>query len=292
MDRGILSGIWSTSRWLFGYQLGVLLMLNVDLILVNLLLGPAQVGAYAPLVQWAMLLRAIIAVTSSVLGPPLVTFYARGEFDMLRSVLLRSVKVMALLIGLPVGLLVGFSEPIIHLWLGARFAPPAGVTWLLLIPLVLEAAAAPRYLIGLAADKVPGWAYATLGSGLTSIAFAWIFVKQFHLDLFGVAAAVAAASLIRNGGFATYFTAKILDRPRIRFLGLPVALSAAFCVAEALAAAAVARMFGPHSATEIILWGGITGLGAAMAAWFFMLSEDDRGELLQLARGLLPKTKQ
>jgi hypothetical protein len=59
-DRSRLPALWYTSRWLLIGQLGTVLFLNIDLVLANILLGPEAGGHYAPMVQWATLLRTVV----------------------------------------------------------------------------------------------------------------------------------------------------------------------------------------------------------------------------------------
>src|SRR6185437_15447366 len=55
IDRSKLPELFYTSRWLLVGQLGAILCMNMDLALVNIMLGAEKGGSYAPVLQWLML---------------------------------------------------------------------------------------------------------------------------------------------------------------------------------------------------------------------------------------------
>ncbi|MGH9664439.1 MAG: lipopolysaccharide biosynthesis protein, partial [Bryobacteraceae bacterium] len=107
IDRSKLPELFYTSRWLLVGQLGAILCMNMDLALVNIMLGVEKGGSYAPVLQWLMLLRNLCSLLAGVLAPTIVSFYARGDFDGMVRFSRQGMKFLGLLAALPVGLLCG-----------------------------------------------------------------------------------------------------------------------------------------------------------------------------------------
>jgi membrane protein EpsK len=217
-DRARLPALFNTSRWLFLNQMGSLLFSSIDLVMINLLIGPSAGGLYAPLVQWAWLLRAVCAQVAIVLAPSIVGFHAREESERLRRVVGQTVKLMSLLAALPMGLLCGLGAPTLRTWLGGSFESMAPLVWLVLIPLSVEAGQMVFGSILLAQDRVRWMAFTTLGTGLLNLGLSLVLTLVFHLGIYGVAIGGAVASLLRHGLLLPIYTAIRTGSPWYAFL--------------------------------------------------------------------------
>ena len=90
--------------WVFIDQIGALLFLQIDLIVVNLLFGATSAGEYAIVLKWGNLLRTIAGVLGGVLTPIILTYYAKEHTEKLIRVTKSAVKLMGLTMALPIGL--------------------------------------------------------------------------------------------------------------------------------------------------------------------------------------------
>src|SRR5207245_5150934 len=97
--------------------------------------------------------------------PTMYHIYARGDIDGLVIYLNRAIKFVGLVMALSIGLICGFSEPLLKLWLGTTFGSLAPVLFLIAIHLCINLSMYPIYAMPLAADrvKVPGLVTLVIG---------------------------------------------------------------------------------------------------------------------------------
>jgi len=274
-DRSKLPELLATSQWLFWGQLGNLLFLNIDLVLVNILLGPLDSGRYAPLLQWVMLLRVVISLIAGTLSPEIVVRYARQDTQGLLQLTRQAAKFLGLVVALPCGLLCGLGRPMLGTWLGPSFMELAPLSWLVLAPLAVEASQYHLSAITIAANKLRVPALSMLAFGVGNAALAVLLTRYFHWGLYGVAAAGAVTSILRNGLFAPLYTAAILHQPWSTFLSrMGNALTA--CLLLAGAAAMVAGYVTPGSWIRLGLAAAPLALLYAGLTYFIGLDADER----------------
>jgi membrane protein EpsK len=276
-DRSKLAELGQMGGWLLVYQVGSVLFLNMDLILVNVLLGPDAGGHYAPLVQWSSLLRIMAMTVAGVLGPPMIVFHARREMDSLLRVSEQAAKLMGLLVALPIGLLCGFSVPLLGTWLGRSFVEYAPLAWLLLIPLSIEAAQMHLGSITIAANKVRVPGLLSLGSGVIYVLAATVLVGHFRLGLYGIALAGAVTSLGRSALLSAY-AARVIERRGNAFAGkMAGALIAALLLGSA--AFIASHWLAPGSWIRMALFAAPLGGTYLWAAYSFVLTDEDRARV-------------
>ncbi|MCX6343547.1 MAG: polysaccharide biosynthesis protein [Armatimonadetes bacterium] len=153
-----LRQLTSTGFWVVISQLGTMLLLSVDLLIVNRLFGPDDGGRYGAILQWSILLRGIAGTVSGVFAPTMMYFYAHNDNDGLVRYAKRSVRLLGILIGLPVGLVCGFSRPLLTIWLDPSYAPLATLLVVMTVHLSLNLAYLPLHSITQATNqvRVPG----------------------------------------------------------------------------------------------------------------------------------------
>jgi len=82
-DQSRLYDLLGMGGWVFVNQIGTLLFLNIDLIVVNRLFGAESGGYYGSVLQWVILLRALSGILSGVLTPTILAYHAEGKSDQL-----------------------------------------------------------------------------------------------------------------------------------------------------------------------------------------------------------------
>jgi O-antigen/teichoic acid export membrane protein len=274
-DRSKLPELLSTSQWLFWGQLGNLLFLNIDLVLVNITLGPLDSGRYAPLLQWVMLLRVVMSLVAGTLSPEIVVRYARQDTQGLLQLTRQAAKFLGLVVALPCGLLCGLGRPMLGTWLGPSFMDLAALSWLVLVPLSVEASQYHLAAITIAANKLRVPALSMLAFGVGNAALAILLTRHFHWGLYGVAAASAITSILRNGVFSPLYTAAILHQPWSTFITrMGNALVA--CLLLAGAAAIVAGHVTPGSWIRLGVAAAPLALVYTGLMYFIGLDADER----------------
>src|SRR5947208_2426286 len=171
-DWTLFRNLCGTGGWVIISQLGVMLYLNIDLLLANRMFGPEQGGRYAAVLALPTLLRSLASAVGGIFAPTMYHIYARGDIDGLVVYLNRAIKFVGLVMALCIGLICGFSEPLLRLWLGPAFGSLASLLFLMAIHLCMSLSMYPLYALPLAANrvKVPGVVTLAIGVGTLLLA--------------------------------------------------------------------------------------------------------------------------
>jgi membrane protein EpsK len=223
------------------------------------------------------LLRTLALAVGEIFAPTMYLKYARGDFEELAAYLNRAIKFLGFVMALIIGLVCGFSKPLLELWLGPSFGNLSPLLCLMAIHLCLNLSMYPLYAVPLAANRVKVPGLVTLGVGVLNLALALFLARVLGWGLYGIAAAGAISLTIRHQLFTPLYCAAILRRPCTAFYRR------------------VAPILGATLATmglcRLILWGwGISNWAelatAAMAvcllfaaAAFWLLTAEERAAL-------------
>ncbi|MDD5130137.1 MAG: oligosaccharide flippase family protein [Candidatus Omnitrophica bacterium] len=209
-DKSKLSNLTHMSGWVLFDQIGTVLFLSTELILVNRLCGSEAAGQYAVILPWVILLRAMSDIVSSTLTPMYFAYYAKGEIANIVNLLKKSIKFLGLFLALPVGLICGFASSLLTVWVGPSFAGLAPLMCILIGHLVFSLAILPVFAIQVTFNKVRIPAIVTFVIGVCQVVLAVFFVRVFNWGFYGIALAAVLSYLLRNIGFSLIYVAKIL----------------------------------------------------------------------------------
>lgn len=217
-DMSQLKDLSSMGGWVVVNQIGSLLFLQIDLIIVNMLFGAASTGEYAIALQWVVLLRGVADVLSGVLTPMIFIYYAKGQIETLIKIITSAVKLMGLAMALPIGLICGFAPQILAIWLDDKFVFLAPLMILLIIHLTLNLAVLPLFAINVTYNKVRIPGIITLIMGIGNFFLAIILPLLMGWGYYGVAAAGAIVLTLKNAIFTPWYTAKIIGIGSFTFI--------------------------------------------------------------------------
>lgn len=274
-----LRQMFSMSGWLMINQIGTLLFLNIDLIVINLALGVEVQGGYASVLQIAILLRTFAAVISTAITPLAISQYAQEKYDSLVKMTHLAIKWMGLLLALPIGGIVGFSSVFLALWLGSDFKYLSPLLVLMSIHLCINLAVLPLFSVQIAMNKVRLPGMTTLALGLINL-FLAIWWVQFDYHGLGVALAGAVVLTAKNAFFTPIYGAYIQNIPWHSFLldMIPGVLGTV-CVALVSWVISVGFMIDSYAA----LFGSGLGVSIVYLAVIFLLASDAKERKLILS---------
>ena len=273
-----LQNLISFGFWSVVNHLGTVLFLSVDLLVVNLLFGPESTGYYGAALQWSLMLRAMAGAIAGVFGPTILRIFAENDLDRLLEYSRRAVRLVGTTIALPVGLISGLSEPLVHLWLGPEFIHIAPLLSLLTFHLCVNLAFLPLHGVSTAANKVfvPGIVSLIMGAG--NLGLALLLGHSMGLGSYGVALAGAISLTAKNVVFTPIYSAHILRVPAVTFLReLPPVIVTSFSVAGASWLTA--------TYVDLTSWGRLaTVLAVATAmyctiAFYFLIGAEQRASM-------------
>lgn len=209
-DRRRLKDLCGMGWWVVINQIGSLLFLSIDLIVVNLLFGATSAGKYAIALQWVVLLRTVARLLSGVLTPMILSYYALGRTDTLIRITKSAVKLMGLAMALPIGLVCGFAPQLLTVWVGPEYANLSPLMVLLTVHLAVNLAVLPLFSINVAYNRVRVPGVVTLVMGIGNIALAIALPLLTGWGYYGVAAAGAIVLTTKNAFFTPWYATKIL----------------------------------------------------------------------------------
>jgi membrane protein EpsK len=262
--------------------IGSLLFLSLDLIIVNRFLGAEAGGNYGLALQWATLLHTLAATIASPLTPIALAQFAKGNHEGMSRLFLQAVKLLAVVLALPVGLIWGLALPLLTVWLGPGFEELAPLMNVLTFHLSMNLAVLPIVSIFVTLNKVRWHGLSSLVLGVVNLLLAILWVQWDERGL-GVALAGAVALTLKNGLFVPLYGSRLLNLRWSAFLpGMLSGLLGAGAVAALGYLISSAWM--PGNWLEL---GGIAALITAIygvVAYFYILNPEDR----KLARRFIP----
>jgi O-antigen/teichoic acid export membrane protein len=274
-DRNKLGEITNMGWWLTINQVGALLFLNTDIIIVNLLFGAEITGKYGAIMQWPMLLRTMAGVFAGVFSPMVLILFARGDRKQMLLLSEKSLKFLSLGMALPIGLICGFGGPVLTLWLGPGFSTYSMLLAIMCAHLSVNLAVLPLFSIQTAANKVrvPGWI--TLGSGVLMLVLALVLGKFTPLGVYGVALAGAIMLTLKNVVFTPIYAAAILGMEKTAFLK-PLAGGVAGTIGVWSACAIINRIITPDSWAALIILSVLISVFYCAAVYLKATSREEK----------------
>ena len=210
-DLSQVRQLFGMGGWLVVDQVGSLLLLNIELIVANTLLGDEAAGIYGSLLLFSILLQGIAGTISVVFTPTYVARYAEGDFEGIHRFSVRVVRLIGLGMGLPAGLLCSLGAPLLGLWLGEAFRSWGGLLALLSFHLAVNLAIQPLFGIRTAYNKVKVPGIMTLLAGILNIILAVFLTSRW--GLYGLALNGAISLSLRNLIFTPLYNARIQNLP-------------------------------------------------------------------------------
>ena len=276
IDRTRLWHLGGMSWWVVVNQVGALLYLYIDLIVVNIFFGPVIGGRYAVVLAWGTVLRGIAGNLAGIIGPMILIAYARGKSDQVIQISKSAVKMMGISLALPIGLILGFSPQILTLWVGPDYASLSPLMWVLVIHLIINLAVLPLFTINIAYNKVkiPGIVTVLMGTGNLVLAVALAALTP--LGYLGVALAGLVMLTSKNALFTPWYATKVMEIPSHTFTRS--ILFGAISVAGIAAAALVTGYYFPvTSIVRLVACSGIITVLYLLVIWFRGFSPFERG---------------
>lgn len=275
-DRRRVKDLCEMGGWVVINQIGSLLFLQIDLIVVNLLFGATSAGEYAIALQWVVLLRAVAGVLSGVLTPMVLTYYAKGQTETLIRVSKSAVKLMGLAIALPIGLVCGFAPQLLTVWVGEEFVFLGPLMVLLTVHLAVNLAVLPLFSINVAYNQVRVPGVVTLLMGIGNFVLAVALALYTGWGYYGVAAAGAIVLTLKNALFTPWYATRVLgvDRHTFTHSMIPGVVAA---ILLWILATALGTLFQLAALIPLMIAGGALALAYLVLVWRVGLSTFERG---------------
>lgn len=281
-DRSKFIEMAKMGKWVGLDQLGTMLYWSTDMIVINLMLGPASAGRYSTIWLFALMLRAVVSMMANMVSPTTIAAYARQEWDSALTNLARAVKFMSLGLAIPLGVFSGLAVPFLTWWLGPSFAPLYVLVWLMISHQVINSAIEPVGAIALAANKVTAPCIATIVGGVLKVALSIALIKCTSWGVVAVAVAGLITFTLRNLVFSPIYAGKVLSKSSWQIYLALVPGAVVFAVIAA------ATLWLTHT-FDLATFPRLAGAGLALVAvgatavYFLALNDRDRRFLSEVA---------
>jgi O-antigen/teichoic acid export membrane protein len=180
-------------------QLADYLYAPTDYILINRLLSPLDLAAYAPAIQIDAGLMILVTGLASVLLPKAALAHAAGDRRGVRRYYVRGTLASAAMLAIA-AILVWIPSPLIFkIWFGNPMDTTRAVLPLVLCHTVIGGSSAVGRSILLALGRTRPFTVSALLAGLTNVAASYAFVRYLHLGLAGIVLGTIVAVVARCG---------------------------------------------------------------------------------------------
>lgn len=254
--------------------IGVLFIMQIDVIIVNQLLGPEATGLYASVLLFPILIYTMGEAVLPVLAPAIMAHYATGNRRALQDLARRSVRLLAVGLALPIGLLCGMGAPLLTLWLGPSFAHLETVLLLLVAPLTITLATRPLSHVLTAHNEVKIQGIVTLVLGAANVVLAVALVRA-GWGLAGVPAAAAFVWTVRNVLFVSSQSAVLLGLRWYAFNG-DLAIGLLGMAGVAALGRTMCALWWPSDWLSLAAYVAVIALTYGAFAYYVVLGKADR----------------
>ncbi len=217
-DHSQLRQLSGMSGWMLINQVGSLLFLNTDLIVVNHFFGADMGGRYGAMLQLSTYLRTLANMLVGVLGPTILARYAENDWVGMTRISKQSVKLIGIFLALPIGLLCGFSKSFLAIWLGPSFQTEALLLVVLTAHLSINLAVLSLFPIQIAFNRVRWPGIITFAMGVANLGLAIGLSKWGGWGALAVGLAGAITLTLKNAVFTPIYSATIQKLPWWSFL--------------------------------------------------------------------------
>jgi O-antigen/teichoic acid export membrane protein len=282
-DRSRLKSLTGMGGWVIVNTVGGMLLNRVDLVVVNAFFGAAVTGGYGSVVQFSMLMDYLATAVATVLRPIILIKYAQQDLMGLQRIASQSVKLLGLALALPVGLLCGFSRPLLSVWLGPEYQFLSVLLVIIVCHLSLNLSMRPLLYVQTAYNRIRWPGIVTLLCGGVSLGLAVLLGMWGKWEAAGVALAVAVAWTAKNALYVPIYTAHIMGLGWWSFLPTSIPIVTVTLLVGA-AAYGLTQMRMPATWLELAGSATIISLLYVAGVWGIGLSPADRqllGELLR-----------
>lgn len=209
------------AMWLAIDQIGYVLFIKMDLLLVNKFFGAKESGRYSIATQFSDLLRSFAGLMAGVLSPVIMILHARNEFHKIVTVTKSFVMVLSLTIAVPISIICVFSNELIYIWIGQEIKV-SHLIWLITFPLIINLGVLPLFSINVAFKKVKIPSMLNIVLAMLGIIISIILIRVTELNLLAVAIGFSLALTIKNAIFIPIYAASNLNINKLTFLGVHV----------------------------------------------------------------------
>ena len=202
------SGIWNSVN-----SLSNMLLYQLDLLITNIFISASATGDYAIAKTAPSLILSMLGMLSGTFYALFNILYAKGQINEVIGEIRKSMVIVGMLIGLPIGFLCVYSDVFYGLWVpGQNIEMLKWMTILTVLPMVLGGSINPIFGIFAVTNKLRIPSLVVLGAGLIQTLIIYILLKTTNWGIWAIVCTSATQSIIRNSLFTPSYGAVCLGK--------------------------------------------------------------------------------
>ena len=202
------SGIWNSVN-----QLSNTLLYQLDLFITNIFISASMTGDYAIAKTAPNLILQLLAMLSGTFVSHFNILYAKNQMVQVVTETRKSMVIVGMLIGIPIGFLAVFSDVFYELWVPGQDSNM--LYWLTLftvLPMILGGSINPIFGLFSTTNKLKIPSLAVLCAGLLQVAIIVILLKTTTLGIWAIVITSMIQSILRNSLFTPIYGAIVMKR--------------------------------------------------------------------------------
>jgi membrane protein EpsK len=289
-SRDKLIEMLKMGSWMSLAQVGQMLYIAVDALIIDKMSGPASVGKYGVVAMINVQVQQLAGNMMFLLFTPAIACYARQEWAQLMTHTARAIKFFSLGLAIGLGIVCGLAAPFMTRWMGpavlhafGRDIPLYVLMWVMLPHLVLNLGMSQIYAITYATNRMLAPGIATIGGGIVKLTLALTLVHYTNWGVFALAIADVIAVSLRNLIFAPLYGGHIMKGSSLKIYA---ALVPSIFIFTATAATGwqLSRMYDLATVPKLLAVGAALAVVYGLVTYFLALNRDDK----RLLRQILP----
>ena len=280
------TGIWNTVN-----QLSQILMTGFDLLLANWFINPVSMGLLGLSKMIPFQIQMFTNTIAAVFTPQLTITYAKGDIKQFLKEVDFAVKLVGFISCIPIIGFMVFGRSFYGIWLSNSNTPEeisliAGLSGLVLLPLVLSSFINPLYCINTITCKLKVPVLVTLGLGLANLIIVYILLKTTNAGLYAIAGVSSVLILMRVLFFVPLYSAHILKQKWWTFY---ITLARGIIMAAVTGALfmVVNRAVSINTWFMLILAGGIMGIIGYFLGFMTLFNKRERLRVIETLKAKL-----
>ena len=218
------SGIWNTIT-----RIGNILSGNLDLLLVNMFLTPAEMGALAITKIVPNYLTMVTGIMSGVYMPTYLELYAKQELSQLAASIKEAMRVFSLVLSIPLVIFLSLGREFFSLWVPSQDANLLyWLSVLSLLAIIIIGPVAMMHNVFSVVNKVKVNSLLVVFTGILNTIGGYVLLKYTDSGLWGLVTLTAGLSLIRNLFYTVPYSASYIGQSMGTFF--PVLIRSCFTV--------------------------------------------------------------
>ncbi len=202
------SGVWNSVN-----QLSNTLLYQLDLLITNIFISAALTGDYAIAKTAPNLILQLLAMLAGTFVAQFNIFYAKGDIDRVIAEVKKSMVIVGMLIGIPIGFLTVFCDCFYRLWMpGQDIQLLFGLTFFSVLPMIVGGSINPIFGIFSTTNNLKVPSLVVLGAGLLQTLFIFILLKTTNLGIWAIVIVSMGQSVLRNSIFTPIYGAYVLGK--------------------------------------------------------------------------------